>query len=69
MRELEHLGALAYSLRVKDGERGLEIGEREAEVIDADPIEQRALRFVERLRVLKVQQMDLLARLGARQGP
>ena len=28
-----HLAALAYSLRIKDGERGLEIGEREAEVI------------------------------------
>ena len=48
MRELEHLGALAYALRLKDGERGLESGDREAEVIDADPIQPRARRVIER---------------------
>ena len=68
MRELEHLGALPHALRLELGERGLQIGDREAEVIDVDPIEPGARCVIERLRVVKAQQMGLLARRGGRQG-
>jgi hypothetical protein len=45
VRQLEHFGALVYAFRLKQGERGLEIGDREAKVIDADPTEPRAPRY------------------------